>query len=97
MWVRPLVWEDNLEESTAAPSSILAQRIPRTEGPGGLSVGPIGSIGSQSQTQLKRLSTHAHIVDGYLGYLLSLVIMNKAAMNILVHGYMCSYFLGVYP
>ena len=39
----------------AAHSSVLAWRIPWTEEPGGLQ-----SMGSQSQTQLKRLSTHAH-------------------------------------
>ena len=38
----------------ATHSSILAWRIPRTEEPGGLS-----SVGLQSQTQLKRLGTHA--------------------------------------
>ena len=38
-------------------SSTLAWRIPRTEKPGGLQ-----SMGSQSQTRLKRLSTHAHMV-----------------------------------
>ena len=37
----------------ATHSSILAYKIPWTEEPGGLQ-----STGSQSQTQLKRLSTH---------------------------------------
>ena len=37
--------EDPLEEGTATHSSILAWRIPWTEGPGGLQ-----SMGSQSQT-----------------------------------------------
>ena len=44
--------EEPLEEGTAAHSSILACRIPRTEEPGGLQ-----STGSQSRTRLKRLST----------------------------------------
>ena len=35
-WVRPLGWEDPLEEGMATHSSILAWRIPRTEEPGGL-------------------------------------------------------------
>ena len=35
-WVRSLVWDDPLEEVMAAPSSILAWRIPWTEEPGGL-------------------------------------------------------------
>ena len=42
-------------------SSIPAWRIPRTEEPGGL-----WSTGSQSRTQLKRLSTHTHaMLCGY--------------------------------
>ena len=43
--------KDPLEKGTATHSSILAYRIPWTEEPGGLQ-----SIGSQSWTQLKRLS-----------------------------------------
>ena len=50
-WVRSLGWEDTLEEEMAAPSSILAWRIPWTEEPGRLQ-----SVGSQSQIQL---SMHA--------------------------------------
>ena len=42
MWVRSLGWEDPLEEGMAAPSSILAWKIPRTEEPGGMQ-----STGSQ--------------------------------------------------
>ena len=34
--VRPLGWEDSLEKGMATRSSILAQRIPRTEEPGRL-------------------------------------------------------------
>ena len=45
--------EDLLEEGMATHSSVLARRIPWTEEPGGLQ-----STGSQSRTQLKRLSTH---------------------------------------
>ena len=44
--------KDSLEKSMATHTSILAWGIPRTEEPGGLQ-----SIGSPSQTQLKRLST----------------------------------------
>ena len=54
MWVRSLGWEDPLEEGAAIHSTILAWRIPWTEEPGGLK-----SVGSQSQTRLKQLSTHA--------------------------------------
>ena len=57
MQVRSLGWEDPLQEGVATHSSTLAWRIPWTEGPGGLQ-----SMGSQSQTRLKWLSTHAHTV-----------------------------------
>ena len=53
MWVRSLGREDLLERGIATHSSILAWRIPWTE-PGALQ-----SMGLQSKTQLKRLSTHA--------------------------------------
>ena len=36
-WVRSLAWENPLEKGVATHSSILAQRIPRIEEPGGLS------------------------------------------------------------
>ena len=48
-------WEDPLKEGMATHSSILALRIPWTEEPGGLL-----SVGSQSQTQLKKPSTDIH-------------------------------------
>ena len=41
-WVRSLGWEDALEKGMATHSSILAERIPWTEEPGGLQ-----SMGSQ--------------------------------------------------
>ena len=57
MWVQFLNWEDPLEEGMATHPSILALKFPWTEEPGRLL-----SIGShrvtQSQTGLKRLSTH---------------------------------------
>ena len=53
-WVQSLGQEDPLEEKMATCSSILAWRIPRTEEPGGLQ-----SMGLQSPTGLKRLSTIA--------------------------------------
>ena len=49
--------EGPLEEGTATHSSILAWRILWTEEPGGLE-----SMGSQSWTRLKRLSTRTHSV-----------------------------------
>ena len=52
-----------LEEGMATPTSILAQRIPRTEEPGGLQ-----STGSQSQTPLKRLSTFIYLALPGLRY-----------------------------
>ena len=47
-----LGWEDPLEKEMATPSSILAWRIPWTEGPGGLQ-----SVDLQSRTRLKRRSS----------------------------------------
>ena len=57
-WVRSLGWKDPLEKGMAIQSSILAWRIPQTEELGGLQ-----STGLQSQTRLKRLSTHAHTTN----------------------------------
>ena len=56
MKVRPQGQEDHLEEGMATHSSILAWRIPWAEDPGELQ-----SIGSQSQTRLKQLSTYAYL------------------------------------
>ena len=54
-WFRSLGQEDPLEEEMTAHSSIPAGIIPWTEEPGRLQ-----SMGShESQTRLKRLSTHA--------------------------------------
>jgi len=53
-----LGWEGPLEKGMATHSSILAWRIPWTEEPGGQQ-----SMGSQSWTQLKWLSTHAYHVN----------------------------------
>ena len=52
--VRDKGCEDPLEEGMATHSTILAWRIPWTEEPGRL------QSGSQSPTQLKRISTHTH-------------------------------------
>ena len=49
--VLSLGWEDPLEEGVATHCSMLAEKIPWTEEPGGLQ-----SVGSQSQTQLKQQS-----------------------------------------
>ena len=49
--VLSLGWEDPLEEGMAAHCSMLAEKIPWTEEPGGLQ-----SVGLQSQTQLKQQS-----------------------------------------
>ena len=55
-WVQSLGWEDPLEESMAAHSSILAWRIPWTEEPGGLQ-----SMGSQRVGHTEQLThTHTH-------------------------------------
>ena len=62
MWVQSLVQGDPLEEGTAPHSkwvSILAWRIPWTEEPGRLQ-----SMGSQSQTRLKWLSSYSSSLPG---------------------------------
>ena len=51
-WVWYLDWEDPLEKEMATHSSVLAWRIPGTGEPGGLP-----SVGSQSRTRLKQLSS----------------------------------------
>ena len=53
--VRPLGWEDPLEEEMATHSSNLTWRIPWIEEPGGLQ-----SVGSQSQTQLSKSTTNTY-------------------------------------
>ena len=50
--IQYLSWEDPLQEVTATHSSILAWRVPMHRDPGRLQ-----SIGPQSQTSLKQLST----------------------------------------
>ena len=51
-WVQSLGWEDPLEKGTSTHSSILAQRIPWTEEPGGLQ-----SMGGNKLG----MTEHAHI------------------------------------
>ena len=48
MWVQSLGWKDPLEEVTATHFSILAQRIPWTEEPGGLQSMQLQRIGHNS-------------------------------------------------
>ena len=52
LWVRSLGREDPLEKEMAAPSSILAWEIPRTEEPGGLQ-----SMGHKESDTTEGLST----------------------------------------
>ena len=54
-----MAWYYILEKEMAAHSSVLAWRILWTEEPGGLL-----PVGSQSRTQLKRLSMHACVGEG---------------------------------
>ena len=67
--VRSLGQEDPWEEGMAIHSSILAWKTPWTEEPGGLQ-----SIGSQSQTQLKRLSTHVLIYTTYPSNVIGFIV-----------------------
>ena len=54
--IRPLGWEDRLEEEMAAHSSILAWRIPWTEEPGGLQ-----STGSQKGRHAEHMRVCVHV------------------------------------
>ena len=55
-WVRSLGWEDSLEKEMATHSSILAYRIPWTEGPGGYSPQVAKSQTQLSDSRLGRCS-----------------------------------------
>ena len=57
MWVQSLGQEDPLEKEMAAHSSIFAWETPWTEEPGRLQ-----SMGSQSRTQLKQLSSSSNYI-----------------------------------
>ena len=59
MQIRSLGWGDTLEEGMATHSSILAWRIPRDRGVWRATVYRV----AQSQTQVKRLSTHSCILS----------------------------------
>ena len=63
MWVWSPSREDPLEEGIATYSSILVWRLPRTEESGRLQ-----SMVSQSQTQLKQLSTHTRTMSLPFGF-----------------------------
>ena len=52
-WVRSLGQEDPLEKEMAPHSSILARRIPRTEGPGGLESIGLQGVGHDWATNKK--------------------------------------------
>ena len=53
-WIRFLVWEDNLEKGMATHSSIIAWRIPQTEGLAGY------SPGGQKELDVAELLTLSH-------------------------------------
>ena len=50
-WVRPLGWEDPLEEEMASHSSVLAWKIPWTEEPGGLQSMGLQRVGHNLATE----------------------------------------------
>ena len=50
-WVRPLGWEDPLEEEMANHSSVLAWKIPWTEEPGGLQSMGLQRVGHNLATE----------------------------------------------
>ena len=65
MWetqIQSLGWKDPLEKEVTTHSSTLAWKIPWMEEPGGLP-----SMGSQSRTRLKRLSSSSNELNYYYG------------------------------
>ena len=62
MQVRPLGWEDPLEEGMATHSSILAWRIPMDREAWGTTVHGV----TKSQTLLKRLSMHVGALRSHM-------------------------------
>ena len=81
-WVRPLGWENPLEESMATHSSILAWRIPWTEEPGRLQFMESQRVGDD-----ERLST-AHCVKWCF---IKIVCNFKArSRSVLVVSFLCS-------
>ena len=62
MWVRYLGWEDPLEEGMASHSSILAWRIPWTEGLAGYS--PWGCKESDTSAATQHACTYGVKVNG---------------------------------
>ena len=59
-WVRSLGREDPLEKEMATHSSILAQRIPWTEEPGGLQYMGSQRVGQNRATSLHFTSLHSY-------------------------------------
>ena len=51
IWVKPLGWEDLLEEGMTTHSRILAWRIPWTEEPGGLQSRGLQRVGHDRATK----------------------------------------------
>ena len=77
-WVRPLGWEDPLEDSMATHSSILAWRIPWTEELGGLQ-----SMWSQRVQLDSWVTKHTHLLT-FIVHVLSLEckVQNSACHSI---------------
>ena len=88
--------ERSLEEATTTHSSSLVWRVPRTEKPGRLQ-----SMGSESQTGLKQLGTHAryHLIIGLMSsYLMFISIwVFKITQGSTGPGLKSSWSLNCYP
>ena len=83
MWARSLGGEGPLKEGTAAHSSVLAWRIPRTEELGGRQSSRI----TQSRTRLKQLSVHTHVITLYLTFWWTAKLIYKVAALFYIHIY----------
>ena len=85
MWVQSLGWEDPLEEEMAAPSSILAWKIPQTEEPDGLQPVGLQRVGHDWVTE------HAYIlwiewiwIHSSNKYLFGVIILKIIRASILI-------------
>ena len=88
--VQSMGWEDPLEKEMANHSSTLAWKILWTEEPGGLP-----SMGSQSRTRLKRLSSSSICSPGIINKILPL-LFSHPSFSIQIFLFACVFILIVF-
>ena len=85
MQVQSPNWEDPLEKEMATHSSILAWRIPWTEGPGGIQSTESQSSTRLSKTECTRVHTHTHTHTRTKWYIRNSKSNCSLLLHILVH------------